>query len=292
MGNSKVIGINVESKSLDHENDRAHSQNKSAITSREKVALRSEAKYSLDRNAQDAERGWTEKLKSSDSAEGVVTSSPINMIKGDIKITSKETNWDTSDLSKDFCDQQFMEWIKLRGDDPRPRNKMRELSKAQKLKCWNWSDNELFLDQVPDHNLNDTESTDRFEPTSTDFLSYVDSDSCFKDAKPYERDVGSFSYLSELSTAERPNSRVRTGSVSPSAFWHQEVSSDESVKHLYCFSNGNGFEKGLLKHTECKESAHRIEFKPSFSPSSTQLGGSGKKSGSPKILRQQNPMID
>jgi len=285
MGNAKVVGIRAESKSSDFENDRSHFHAKSATTKQEKVALRVESKYSLARNVPNTEKCCTEKLRCSDSAKEFGKSSSMNMIKGDIKMVCKETNGETSG--------QFMEWIKLRGAEQRPRNKMEELSNAHKLKCWNWRDNEMFLDKESDLILNETESDDQFEPKSKDLFSFVDSDSCFEDEKSCEKNVGSFSRLSELSAAIVPMRKVSAappdlqhgGADSPTAFWNQDPSSDESVKLIYCFTSGNCFEKGLPKHTEYNESAHRIEFKPSFSSSSTQLGMSGKKFRSPKVLR-------
>jgi len=289
MGNSKLKGITAESEPLDYENDRANIQNKSATSSQEKVALRYESKYSLVRNAPDVDKRCTEKLRFSDSADEFVKSSPMNRIKGDSR-TGKVTNWEISGLSKDSCDQQYMEWIKLRGAERRSPNKMEELSKAQRLKCWKWKDTELILDKAPGLALNKPESDDRFELRSKDFPSFVGSDSCFKDARSCDKDAGSFSRVSELSAAIGPISVERPdvlhgGADSPSPLWNQDPSSDESVKYLYCLTTGNGFEKELPKHTEYKESAHRIEFKPSFTLSSTQLGVSGKKAGSPKVLR-------
>jgi len=288
MGNTGNIGIHKESKSIGNENDHAHSQNTSSTSCQQNVPLGSESRESFIRKEPDAEKGNAEKLR-----EEFVETSPISMIKVVVKTDSKETPQEIFELSMDSCDRQYMEWIKLRGTEYRPRNKMKASSEAPKLKCWT-VDNELFLDKVPKLSLDETKPTDGFEKTqSMDLFPFDDSDSCLKDARSYDRDAGSISYtvLSELSTGPNRKFSVsrsearHAGSDSLTATWEQESSSDESVKHLYCSTYCNGFEKGLPKHTESKESADRIEFKTNYFSGPSKLGVPGKNSGCPKGLR-------
>jgi len=271
MGNTGNIGIHKESKSIGNENDHAHSQSTSSTTSQNKVSLGSVSKKCLISKAPDAEKGCTENL-----SEEFVETSSITLIEGVV-----------TEPSKDSCDQQYMEWIKLRGPESRPRNRMKETSETLKLKCW--TDNELFLNKAPELSFDETEPTDGIEKRrSTDFFSVDDSDSCLKDAR-----YGSISYtvISDLSVAGGRNSKISVpcseirASNSLTASWEQEPSSDESVKNLYSHTRGSGFDKGLQKHTECKESADRIQFKTKYFSGSTNLGVSGKKSGSPTVLR-------
>jgi len=289
MGNTRDIGMHEESRLLDYENDNAHRQNTSLTFSQEKVSIGSESKKSLTRNALDAAKDCAEKLSRSGSAEEFAGSS-IVMVDDVIKTGSKETQSVISEVSKDSCDQRYMEWIKLRGSDYKPRNRIKESSEAQKLKCW--ADNELFLDKVPEIHLDEIEPADLFEERqSIDLFSYVDSDSFLRDAR--DRDEGSTSYtvLSELSVAVGSNRNVSAThsdlrkSDSRTLSWAQEQSSDESVKHLYAVTCDSGFEKGKQKHSEFKESTHRIEFKPSIFPGCTQLKLPVKKSASQKVLR-------
>jgi len=244
-------------------------------------------------------RSTTEDVEENNGEQGK-SCLPIGFeeVEGGTELGGSNRSMELSDEAKEFNDLQYMEYIKLRGGNWKPRSKEGESSKDQKPK--NLADSEFVLGKVPEHMTSDRELFDGFDHSqSVDLFSLVD-ESCRKNSKlSYETNeresFSNYTALSELSGLEKQGrnispSRSDLRGESFTASWI-DASSDDSVKDISCLTSGpytsTGFERSFPRSSDCKDSEENIAFSPKYFSGQNMLDVPAKKSISQKALRDR-----